>query len=203
MRSALDVLDAPSALARFAEQRSLAALASGSVASAGAYATGKLVGLLAGAELGAELAAFLRAFLGMRAGFATRARAIDRILRDEARFVLVVAPDATHVADAEHLAAGLAERGIRIAATLGNRAFTEDPNVAFVRMPVVATRVGASVLVARAVDRAHALAQADGERARVLAGFPGRRILFPRTRVEPTDVGRLHALACAGIASDG
>ena len=112
MRSALDILDAPLALARFAEQRALSTLASGAAASAGAYAAGKLVGLLAGARLGDELATFLRTFLGMRAGFAQRARAIDRILREDARFVLVVAPDATHLGDAEHLARSLTERGI-------------------------------------------------------------------------------------------
>jgi hypothetical protein len=188
------VLDAPRALAQFAEQRSL-----GLVATGGAYAAGKLVGWLAGSKLGDELATFLRAFVGMRAGFAMRARAIDRILREEARFVLVAAPDTTHLADAAHLAAGLAERGIRIAATLGNRAFTEDPLHPFAPMPTMpAAAVGRTPLEARAIARAAELAGADRARQEALAAMPGARVLFPRTQHEPIDVARLHALARAG-----
>jgi anion-transporting ArsA/GET3 family ATPase len=200
MRSALDILDAPLALARFAENRALAAVGR-SAAGAGAYAAGKLVGLLAGKTLGDELTGFLSVFLGLRAGFATRARAIDRILRHDARFVLVVAPDATHLADAEHLAAGLHARGIEVAATLGNRVLTEDPRRPFVPMPEIAPAVHEEpALIARARARARASAQADLERERMLHPFPGTRIVFPRTEEEPIDVTRLHALARAGVA---
>ncbi len=200
MRSALDILDAPLALARFAEQRSLAALAGGAAGSAGAYAAGKLVGLLAGAQLGGELTTFLRTFLGLRAGFAQRARATDRILRQDARFVLVVAPESTHLADAEHLATGLRERGISVSATLGNRAFTEDPRAPFAPMPKMGA-MPSEPLLERAWRRARAAEDADAARARTLAAMPGARISFPRTQVEPTDVALLHALACSGIAS--
>lgn len=192
-RSALDVLDAPQALARFAEQRSLGALASGA-----AFAAGKLVGLMAGAELGAELTTFLRAFVGMRAGFASRARAIDRVMREEARFALVVAPDTTHLADARHLAAGLGQRGIVLQATLANRAFTEDPRVPLAPMPPVPDARPGDALLARAVRRARDLARADERRAAAIADLPGARLVFPRAHDEPTDVRRLHALACAG-----
>lgn len=207
MRSALDVLDAPLALARFAEHRALSVLGGGAAASAGAFAAGKLVGLLAGKTLGDELTIFLRAFLGMRAGFATRARAIDRVLRQDARFVLVTATDATHVTDAQHLAEGLGERGIRIEATLGNRAFTEDPRALLQPMPAMPpsidetglseTEIG---LLHDAVTLARDLATRDAARARLLAPFPGRHFLFPRVEAEPMDVAQLHALALAGRA---
>lgn len=202
-RSALDILDAPLALARFAEQRSLLALANRTTASAGTFAAGKLVGLLAGAELGRELTTFLRTFLGMRAGFATRARAIDRILRAEARFVLVAAPDPAHLSDAEHLATGMAERGLTIGTTLANRAFTEDPRTPFGRMPGLAKPIDGSLespLVRRAIARAEALARDDAAREQALHDLPGTHIAFPRTHVEPIDIALLHALALSGVA---
>jgi anion-transporting ArsA/GET3 family ATPase len=197
LRSALDVLDAPLALARFAEHRVAVALAGGALGSAGAYAAGRLVGLLAGEALGEELSTFLRAFLGMRAGFAERARRIDRILRDEARFVLAMAPDATHVADARHLVVGLEERGIPMAATLGNRAFTEDPRRPLAPMPTVDAAPG-DPLAQRALARARELAARDAERRALVASFPGARFVFPRAHAEPLDVTALHALALAG-----
>lgn len=205
MRSALDVLDAPLALARFAENRALSALGGGAAASAGAFAAGKLVGLLAGKTLGDELTTFLRTFLGMRKGFASRARTIDRILREDARFVLVMAPDATHVADARHLADGLAERGIRIEATLGNRAFTEDPRAPLRPMPALPAAIdetgltpSEASLLRDALALARDLAARDAARAQLLAPFPGTHLSFPLAGAEPMDVEQLHALARAG-----
>ncbi len=205
MRSALDVLDAPLALARFAEHRALGALTAGATGSAGAFAAGKLVGLLAGKTVGDELTTFLRTFLGMRAGFASRARQIDHVLRHEARFALVLAPDATHVSDAQHLATGLAERGIRVTATLANRAFTEDPRAPLHAMPPPEPIDGLDLgrveraMVLRAIARARELALRDAERRDRLAPFPGRHLLFPRAQAEPMRVTELHALACSGV----
>ncbi len=198
LRSALDVLDAPQALARFAEQRSLGALATGSIAGAGAYAAGKLVGMLGGKGLGEELATFLRAFLGMRSGFAQRARAIDHVLHHEAHFALVVAPDGSHLADARHLAAGIAERGLRIRHTLVNRAFTEDPLAPLQPLPAMPEAPAGDPLLARAVARARAVAEADAQRMARATSLPGEPLHFPRSEREPLDVRALHALACAG-----
>lgn len=202
MRSALDVLDAPLALARFAEHRALAAIGGSAATNAGAYAAGKFVGLIAGATLGDELGLFLRTFLGMRAGFAARAREIDRVLREEARFVLVTAPDATHLSDAEHLATGLRDRGITVAATLANRAFTEDPRAPLAAMPAMPTELPPltepeRVLLARALERAADLAAGDAARRARVAAFPGAHVVFPRAHSEPMDVAQLHALALA------
>jgi anion-transporting ArsA/GET3 family ATPase len=199
MRSALDVLDAPVALAAFAEHRALGRWASGRAGNAGAFAAGKLVGLLAGRELGDEMTTFLRAFLGMRTGFATRARAIDRILHGEARFVLVTAADAAHVTDAEHLASDLEGRGIRVEATLVNRAFTEDPRAPFRPVPRLETIETTERLLLRAIERANEAARRDAERAALVVDLPGTHISFPRTQVEPIDVVALHALATAGV----
>lgn len=131
-RNALDILDAPSRLATFLEEgvvkwfvpntkgRGLRArLMQGS----GAAAT-KLFEVVVGKELASETIAFFEAFYSMREGFHTRASAIQGMLRaPDTSFVLVSSADATHLADAEALAAGIKERGVRIDVAVFNRAY--------------------------------------------------------------------------------
>lgn len=131
-RSALDILDAPGRLARFAGS----GVADGLVAALGPRETGLRAGLrrggaavvgellaqLFGRELAADLAGFFAVFLHLRAGFATRASEVQRILRaPKTSFVLAAAPDGTHLDDARALARGLAERGVAIDCVLSNR----------------------------------------------------------------------------------
>ncbi len=217
-RSALDILDAPGALSRFADDRVVDALAgTGAALGAGAYAAGKLFGMLAGKELGAELASFLRAFVSLRQGFSERARTTQRILREEARFVLVVAPEPSHLDDAAHLVAGLRERGIGLFATLSNRTFTEDPRAPLT--PLAPTSVRDLRALASRLDspgtppvdeilsraRAHRIDVAALDQARLstlraferATGTSEKVLSLPRAGDEPTDIARLHALACS------
>jgi anion-transporting ArsA/GET3 family ATPase len=213
-RSALDILDAPGALSRFADDRVVDALAgTGAALSVGAVAAGKLFGLLAGQALGSELSSFLRAFVSLRQGFSERARHTQRVLREQARFVLVVAPEPSHVDDASHLALGLRERGIRLHTTLANRAFTEDPLAPLAPLRPTSTGDLGPLVEALAqgdarevLERARAhragIAIGDAARAEVLRAFvresgAARTLSLPRAGDEPTDVRRLHALACA------
>jgi anion-transporting ArsA/GET3 family ATPase len=131
-RNALDILDAPSRLATFLEEgvvkwfvpntkgRGLRArLMQGS----GAAAT-KLFEVVVGKELASETIAFFEAFYSMREGFHTRASAIQAMLRAaDTSFVLVSSADATHLADAEALAAGIKARGVRIDVAVFNRSY--------------------------------------------------------------------------------
>lgn len=218
-RSALDILDAPGALSRFADDRVVDALAgTGAALSAGAYAAGKLFGMLAGKELGAELSAFLRAFVSLRQGFSARARHTQRVLRDEARFVLVVAPEPSHLDDAAHLVDGLRERGIRLHTTLANRAFTEDPRAPLAALAPTSTaeltalagrlapegepstlgilgRARAHRQDVDALDRARRASLSAFERASGTAAAD--TLSLPYAGEEPTDVARLLALASA------
>ncbi len=132
-RNALDILDAPSRLATFLEEgvvkwfvnqnsrgRGLRArLMQGS----GAAAT-KLFEVVVGKDLAKETIAFFEAFYGMREGFHARAADIQNMLRaDDTSFVLVSSADATHLADAEALARGVAERGVKVDVAVFNRSY--------------------------------------------------------------------------------
>ena len=133
-RSALDILDAPGRLVRFLDERVLGAFlgSEGRGATAWFKAKGtevalKLFGAMVGDALMSELAGFFEVFFHLRHGFAERAAEVQAILRSEdTSFVLVTAPQATHLADAAYLRDGLLERGARLEAVLFNRAFHPD-----------------------------------------------------------------------------
>jgi len=130
-RSALDILDAPGRLARFAGSGVADALVAAlgpresglraGLRRRGQAFVGELLAQLFGRELAEDLAGFFAVFLHLRAGFATRAAEVQRILRAPGTsFVLAAAPDATHLEDARALATGLSERGVAIACVLSN-----------------------------------------------------------------------------------
>ena len=216
--TALDILDAPGALARFAEDRVVDALAgTGSAVSVGATAAGTLFGMLAGKELGAELSGFIRAFVPLRRGFADRARHMQQVLVNEARFVLVIAPEPGPLVDARNLTLGLRERGIRLGATLTNRAFTEDPRAPLQPLGEASTSdldaLAAEVAQPAEDETLRILVRARAHRAEIDAIDSSRlaarkafeeeyagaavSLSLPETADEPIDVRRLHALACA------
>jgi len=130
-RSALDILDAPGRLVRFLDRRVLDAFvgdgrkgARAWVKARGTEVAIKLFGAMAGDALMEELVGFFQVFMHLRRGFAERASfVLDRLGADSTAFVLVTAPDATHLADAAYLRDGLLERGTRIEALVFNRAF--------------------------------------------------------------------------------
>nr|WP_255216163.1 ArsA-related P-loop ATPase [Pseudenhygromyxa sp. WMMC2535] len=132
-RNALDILDAPSRLATFLEEGVVKWFISQGgqnkgwraklLAGSGAAAI-KLFQVVVGKELVDETVAFFEAFYGMREGFHERASSIQNILRDaDTSFVLVSSSDATHLIDAEALAAGIAGRGVHIDVAVFNRSY--------------------------------------------------------------------------------
>lgn len=208
-RSALDILDAPGRLARFAGSGVADAL----VAALGPRETGLRAGLrrggqavmgelmaqLLGHQLAEDLAGFFAVFLHLRAGFATRAAEVQRILRAPGtRYVLAAAPDATHLEDARALAAGLSERGVRIACVLSNRVARASITSATAETPTD------SAVLARARqyrDRIHAEDRERHERAeRFVAALPDRlrHMVFPHLEAPPLDVESLRNLAHRG-----
>jgi anion-transporting ArsA/GET3 family ATPase len=131
-RNALDILDAPSRLASFleegvvkwfAKQNQGRGLRARLMQTSGAAAV-KLFEMVAGEELAKETVAFFEAFYGMREGFHARASATQAMLRArDTSFVLVSSADATHLADAEALATGVAARGVGIGVAVFNRSY--------------------------------------------------------------------------------
>ncbi|MCB9591281.1 MAG: AAA family ATPase [Sandaracinaceae bacterium] len=130
-RSALDILDAPARLVRFLDERVLAAFvgtgergARAWIRARGTDVAMKLFGAMAGSALMEELGGFFTVFFGLRRGFAERAAVVQaQLAAPTTAFVLVTAPDATHLADAAYLRDGLLERGTPIDAVVFNRAF--------------------------------------------------------------------------------
>lgn len=130
-RNALDILDAPSRLASFLEEGVVKWFASQKgggwraklMQTSGAAAV-KLFELVVGKQLADETINFFDAFYGMRAGFAQRAEATQKILRaKDTSFVLVSSADATHLDDAEALARGITSRGVPIGVAVFNRSY--------------------------------------------------------------------------------
>ncbi len=209
-RSALDILDAPGRLARFVGSSVAESLVS-SHATTGlrAWARGRgravvteLLARLLGQELATELAAFFEVFLHLRAGFAQRADAVQTLLRDEStRFVLVVAPEASHLDDARALAAGLASRGAHLDAVLSNRVARLHGEADAPTAPGSETR---DPVLLRA--RAHqAAARRSDARRRTLAANLVKslenqptHVVFPWEDAAPVDVPGLRRLGRAG-----
>ena len=210
-RSALDILDAPGRLARFVGSSVAETLVSGLAPRAGLRGwarargravAGELLSRLLGEELSSELASFFGVFLHLRAGFAARAEEVrSLLLADDTRFVLAVAPDASHLDDARALAAGLTERGVTLDAVLWNR-------VARVHTSAAETaprrETSERVLLAARAHRDALLAQ-DRRRRALAAGLleslaiRAIHLEFPWESAPPVDLAGLRRLAaCAG-----
>jgi len=144
-RSALDILDAPGALAQFLDETILRLFLDGErsgggtfaqLAGAGGRATLRLLGRLAGEGIVDELIGFFRVLAAQREGFHERARATSELLRGErTRYVLVASSATTSLADARHLAMQLQERHLPAATVILNRAFVPEPGSAHPLLP--------------------------------------------------------------------
>lgn len=129
-RSALEILDAPMRLTRVLDSgvvRWFVKPARGRLSRllpTGSSAVARLLGLLGSQRLVRELGAFFEALLPLESVFRDRAQGVEALLRSPATaFVLVTTPSSTSLADADMLRMGLSERGVRLAATVLNRAF--------------------------------------------------------------------------------
>ena len=208
-RSALDILDAPGRLARFAGSGVADALVvalgprqtglRAGLRRGGQALVGELLAQLFGRELAEDLAGFFAVLLHLRGGFAARASEVQRILRSpDTAFVLTAAPDAAHLEDARALALGLRAREVHVACVLSNRVarIATSDNVQD------APTSSAALRRARAYrDRILADDRARGARAaRFVASLPDRprHVVFPHLEAPPLDVAGLRGLASLG-----
>jgi anion-transporting ArsA/GET3 family ATPase len=208
-RSALDILDAPGRLARFAGSGVADALVAAlgprpagvraALRRRGQAAVAALLAQLFGRELASDLAAFFSVFLHLRAGFAGRAAEVQRMLRaPDTTFVLTAAPDPTHLEDARALADGLLERGVRVGWVLSNR---------LARTSLSSSRGAEPPPAAGAIGRARAyrdrlLAEDAARVARAeafVAALPERprHLGVPELSEAPLDVASLRRLAAS------
>lgn len=221
-RSALDILDAPGRLSRFLDERVLRAFVPADTRGATAWLRAKgteaalrLFGAMAGDALMRELAGFFEVFLHLRDGFSSRAAAVQEALRaDDTSFLLVTAPEITHLADAAYLQGGLLERGVPVDALLFNRSYHPDEHGAPITegAPFDVDEALASLwadapadareMLSRAVD-VFARQLAEDQRRRdamrdFVARAPGPLVArFPHTQRGPTDLDGLQALAAS------
>ncbi|AKF06252.1 ArsA family ATPase [Sandaracinus amylolyticus] len=210
-RSALDVLDAPSSLTRFVDERVVGALLGGG--APGAAVAKRVLGWIMGERLAGELATFLATFAPLRAGFAARASEVHaQLIARSTSFALVAAPLAAHLGDAAFLAGDLARRGIALDVLVVNRAFHVAPDGRAREgeldeshaLAVLASAPGGSAREARLVldeaRRTERRAQSEDARAGVAARElaretrAARTITLPRLPREPVTPAALRAL---------
>ncbi|UJR81124.1 ArsA family ATPase [Sandaracinus amylolyticus] len=211
-RSALDVLDAPSSLTRFVDERVVGAFLGGG--APGAAVAKRVLGWIMGERLAGELATFLAVFAPLRAGFAARASEVHaQLVAPSTSFALVAAPLAAHLGDAAFLAGDLARRGIALDALVVNRAFHVAPGVhereldETRALAVLASAPGGDPREARLVldeaRRSRMRAQNDDARAELATHElaretrAARTITLPRLPREPVTAEALRALVDA------
>ena len=126
-RNALDLIDAPTRLTSFLENRIFRALLTPARAylRAVSLATRTLlatIGKVAGAELVADAVDFFQAFAGMEQGFADRATAIhDRLRQPSTSFVLVTTPRQDAIVEAQFFQDRLRDAGLDAGGVIVNR----------------------------------------------------------------------------------
>ncbi len=126
-RNALELLDAPSRLTRFLENRIFRALllptrATFRMLGLATQAVLRTISKVAGAELVNDAVAFFQAFQGMEEGFHDRAAAVRALLADPTTaYVLVTSPREDAVKEAAYFAEKLGDSEIRPAGVVVNR----------------------------------------------------------------------------------
>ncbi len=226
-RSALDILDAPGRLLRFLDERVLGAFLGGIDAGAAAWLRAKggevairLFGALVGDWMVAELVGFFEVFFHLRRGFAQRAASTQEALRSEGTaFVLVTAPETTHLADAAYLRDGLLGREVPLRALLFNRAFVSNldgspltagtdydsaeeldaawPDAGDARDAALAAIDAARALRRELVETNQELEDAMGAFAAPAVGAARLRLRLPKLDDEPVSIPELRALLAA------
>lgn len=134
-RSALDILDAPTRLSQFLDDRVLRFFLAepeersslSAYLAAGSRGALRVLGAIASETVASELLGFFRVLAHLGEGFATRARATSQLLRSATTsYVLVAAPTPTSLADASHLALELAAREAHPNMLILNRAYIPE-----------------------------------------------------------------------------
>lgn len=126
-RNALELLEAPSRLTRFLENRIFRALllptrAYFRAVGVATQAVLRTISKVAGTEIVNDTVAFFRAFQGMEEGFRLRASSVRGLLADPATaYVLVTSPREDAVAEASFFAGKLEGSGIHPAGVVVNR----------------------------------------------------------------------------------
>ena len=127
-RHALDVIDAPRRLTRFLDHRLYRALVMPArlgfrVVNIAAQAVMRTLSKVVGGAVIADVIAFFQAFDGMEAGFGERATLVLALLTSpDTAYVIITAPRQDRLDEAAWLSAQLAERQIKPAALVVNRA---------------------------------------------------------------------------------
>jgi hypothetical protein len=167
-----------------------------------------LLGRVLGEALVDDLAGFFEVFFHLRHGFAERAAAIQAHLRaPTTAFVLVTAPDSSHLGDAAELAEGLRARGVMLEALLSNRVHRTGAEHDAPEAPPVVPGLSPeerAVLEAARAYRRRVLAE-DAHRRRAASAFAEtcgvrRHLVLPWWTEAPTDVAALRALAGSAAA---
>ena len=126
-RNALDLLDAPSRLTKFLENRIFRALMAPTrlylrAVNVATQALLRTISKVAGAEIVQDAVAFFQAFAGMESGFHDRANAVRAVLADPATgYVVVTSPRPDAIEEAAYFLDRLIDRDIGLSALVINR----------------------------------------------------------------------------------
>lgn len=204
-RNALDFLDAPERLTRFLDHRFYRALMAPTrvylrAMNVAAQAFLRTVSKVVGAEVIADAISFFQAFDGMEAGFRSRAASVDELLRaPSTTYVLVAAPRADAVAEAQWFATRLIELGMAVGALVVNRAHPDPAaDVTGLAWPAGAA-LEADPLAPwwRNLAELHAVASAEAAQVASLAAHvaPAPTVIVPLQAHDVHDLDGLTALA--------
>ena len=167
-RNALDILDAPTQLARFLDSAIVEWFLPGEgpkgikdrLLQAGGQVAKKMLGLVTGEKLLTEILSFLALFADLRQGFQTRAQRVESVLRDQdTSFLLVTSASPGSADDAAWLRDDLERRKVPISGVVFNQSYIPvDP----VRPGLIVERLGDDDLDTRLERLAPHLPAASG-----------------------------------------
>jgi len=211
MRSALDILDAPSKFVRFFDDKMMRWFVPGPGGRGrGASAVVKLLGLATGQSTAEEIAGFFEAFGAVRGELNYRLEHAQAILRaPTTAFVLVAAPEPVSLDDAAFMRDGLAERRVHLDAVVFNRAFVPEPGEPHrpvaapaddATNPALAGDAALSALAGRLRAIRNAEASVNSRASAIIDSFTRKlpadavRLLVPRLEGDVRDLGGLLAM---------
>jgi anion-transporting ArsA/GET3 family ATPase len=176
-QSTMEILDAPSRLVRFLDQRVVRWFlqpVDDDMDMRGGALTNRLLSAIAGQSLVSALTGFLREMAFLREGFAERAKDVrDRMRSAETELVLVSSADAAGVAAADSVARVVEERGFDLGHVVFNRAFL--PGVAIAEPEAVVYPFELAALATKLERVREWLAAEQARKGAAIEAFCGRR----------------------------